>query len=81
MLPEAVALEEPEGVVEGTVLIGRVVAVDEAAAIFGPDDERTEPICAEPASAKRLSITRARGATNSKATLRMSFTAFRVDEL
>jgi hypothetical protein len=80
MSPVAVGeLDEPDGVVDGTVLIGRVVGAAEVATLRVPD-ECAALTCAVLVSAKKLRITSARGATNSNAVLRMSITFFDLDE-
>ena len=75
MLPVAVGeLEELDGVVDGTVLIGRVVGAADAATLLVPDEDCAGLTCAVLVSAKRLRITNARGTTNSNAVLRMGIT-------
>jgi hypothetical protein len=81
MSPVAVGeLDEPDGVLDVTVLIGRVVGAAEAVTLLVPNDECAELTCAVLVSAKRLRITSARGTTNSNAVLRMSITFFKFDE-
>jgi hypothetical protein len=75
MSPVAVGeLDEPDGVLDGTVLIGSVVGAAEAATLLVPYDECAELTCAVLVPAKRLRITSARGATNNNAVLRISIT-------
>jgi hypothetical protein len=77
MSPVAVvALDEADGVVDGTALIGRVVGAAEAATMLGADDECADAICAVLDPAKKPSITRAEGTANRNAGLRKSTTSF-----